>query len=389
MNTILAYPTADYRLSCSFIALPKDLLLNEKYKDLGANGILLYAALYDRMTASVANGWCDETGKVYIKADTKFAMDVLGCGRNVALKTFQKLIETGLIERVQTGWKNFIIYVKVFMNDSTSAVNDHENGSEYQIPSAEDISTNDAPSEPAHDQIHVANGSEKVSVLESESVTSTARNSFQTCDAEGTAKEYMSESVSSKANKSLKRKSQGLKSKPCMVSKKDPNKTNSNSNIKCKEKSLSNQSDQIRQEDTGSAVQDRSRAMNDMNDINDIAVLEACSEIVKENIEYEHFKNSYPYNRLVDEILDLILETVTTDADKIWVARELRSAAYVKSRFMKLNSDHIEYVIDRFRSYDKGVGNIKNFLLTMLYNATFTMDAYYIQQVNADLRCPA
>ena len=60
-------------------------------------------------------------------------------------------------------------------------------------------------------------------------------------------------------------------------------------------------------------------------------------------------------------------------------------AEVVKSRFLKLNSSHIEYVLDRMRDNTTYVRNIKKYLLAALYNAPATIDSYYASLVNHDL----
>ena len=57
----------------------------------------------------------------------------------------------------------------------------------------------------------------------------------------------------------------------------------------------------------------------------------------------------------------------------------------VKSRLLKLNSGHIEYVINSLRENTTKVRNIKSYLLAALYNAPTTMDSYYRAEVNHDL----
>ena len=57
----------------------------------------------------------------------------------------------------------------------------------------------------------------------------------------------------------------------------------------------------------------------------------------------------------------------------------------VKSRFLKINSGHLEYVFDCIDKNTTKVGNIKAYLLAALYNAPATMDSYYRAEVNHDL----
>lgn len=69
----------------------------------------------------------------------------------------------------------------------------------------------------------------------------------------------------------------------------------------------------------------------------------------------------------------------------IRIAGDDYPAEVVKSRFLKLNSSHIEYVLDRMRENTTYVRNIKKYLLAALYNAPATIDSYYASLVNHDL----
>ena len=71
--------------------------------------------------------------------------------------------------------------------------------------------------------------------------------------------------------------------------------------------------------------------------------------------------------------------------ETIRIAGDDYPAEVVKSRFLKLNSSHIEYVLDRMRENTTYVRNIKKYLLAALYNAPTTIDSYYASLVNHDL----
>ena len=69
----------------------------------------------------------------------------------------------------------------------------------------------------------------------------------------------------------------------------------------------------------------------------------------------------------------------------IRIAGDDYPAEVVKSRFLKLNSSHIEYVLDRMRENTTYVRNIKKYLLAALYNAPATIDSYYTSLVSHDM----
>ena len=113
--------------------------------------------------------------------------------------------------------------------------------------------------------------------------------------------------------------------------------------------------------------------------------IEAYSEIIRENIEIDILRERYPYEKeLIDGIYDLILETVLCKNDVIIVASNRYPAELVRSKFLKLNSSHIEYAIDCFKSNTTKVRNIKKYLLTTLFNAPSTISGYYQAEDNHD-----
>jgi len=106
---------------------------------------------------------------------------------------------------------------------------------------------------------------------------------------------------------------------------------------------------------------------------------------IRESISYEILKERYPDEAMIDTLYELICDTVTTTKKTIRIGMEEKSAGTVRSVFMKLNSQHIEYVMRCFKQTTRKVNNIKAYLTTALYNAPTTMQPYYTNQVNSDL----
>ena len=115
-----------------------------------------------------------------------------------------------------------------------------------------------------------------------------------------------------------------------------------------------------------------------------IELIEAYREIIKENIEYDLLVLRYGRERL-DEALELMLEVILSKCPYIRIAGDDFPREIVKSRFLKINSGHLEYVFDCIDKNTTKVGNIKAYLLAALYNAPATMDSYYRAEVNHDL----
>lgn len=114
--------------------------------------------------------------------------------------------------------------------------------------------------------------------------------------------------------------------------------------------------------------------------------MDAYRDLIKENIEYDILAVKLkPDVSMLDEIVDLLTETVCTQKDSVIIAGDVYPSAVVKSKLLKLNAEHIEYVIDCMKSNTTEVRNIKKYLLAALFNAPSTMDSYYTARVNHDL----
>lgn len=114
--------------------------------------------------------------------------------------------------------------------------------------------------------------------------------------------------------------------------------------------------------------------------------VETYRQIIKENIDYDVL--SVNLNRdaaMLDEIVDLMTETVCTQKSSLVIAGDTYPAAIVKSKLLKLTSEHIEYVIDCMRENTSDIRNIKKYLLATLFNAPSTIDSYYTTKVHHDM----
>ena len=116
------------------------------------------------------------------------------------------------------------------------------------------------------------------------------------------------------------------------------------------------------------------------------SAVEIYREIIKDNIEYDILMEGSRTDReRLDEILDIILETVCTSRKQIRIAGDDYPAELVKAKFMKLNSSHIEFVMDCMRENTTKIRNIKQYLRAVLFNAPSTIDNYYTALVAHDM----
>ena len=109
-------------------------------------------------------------------------------------------------------------------------------------------------------------------------------------------------------------------------------------------------------------------------------------EIIKDNIAYDILLQDmkFDHDRL-NEIVDIILETLCTSRKKIRIAGDDYPAELVKSKFMKLNSEHIRFVLDCMQENTTKIRNIKQYLKAVLFNAPSTIDSYYTSLVAHDM----
>ena len=113
---------------------------------------------------------------------------------------------------------------------------------------------------------------------------------------------------------------------------------------------------------------------------------QAYENLVKETIDYESLEVTHHDDmRQVDEIVNLIVETVMCKNDKILIASNWYPASLVKKKFLMLTYSHIEYVLHCMRGNTTKVKNIKKYLLAALFNAPSTMNEYYQAEVNHDM----
>ncbi len=107
---------------------------------------------------------------------------------------------------------------------------------------------------------------------------------------------------------------------------------------------------------------------------------------LQDQLDLSALKQDYPYDgEMIDGIVDLLLDVLCSKRKTIQIAGDEKSVNVVKGRFMKLNIEHIRYVMDCLKNNDTKVRNIKQYILAALYNAPSTIDSYYRAEVNHDM----
>ena len=117
-----------------------------------------------------------------------------------------------------------------------------------------------------------------------------------------------------------------------------------------------------------------------------MSAFEIYREIIRENIEYDIMIERYPYDKdRINEIVDLMLETVCTAKKTLRIAGDDYPTELVKAKFLKLHSGHLEFVLDCLKKNTTDIRNIKKYMLAVLFNAPSTIDSYYTALVAHDM----
>ena len=113
---------------------------------------------------------------------------------------------------------------------------------------------------------------------------------------------------------------------------------------------------------------------------------EEAREIVRENIEYDILVQDPRQDReQLDEVVELISETLCSRRQTIVVAGDEYPSEMVKEKLLRITASHIEYVFDCLKQNTTYVRNIKKYLLAMLFNAPSTINGYYAALVAHDM----
>lgn len=334
----------------SFYRVPRLLVKDERFKGLSSDAKLLYGLMLDRMSLSMKNGWLDDENRAYIIYTVDAIMDDLGCGKDKAIKVLAELDTNkgiGLVERIRRGLgRPDIIYVKNFVISQE----------------------NDGQPEKADTDAFAEDG--EAELQKSEKPTSRGRES------------RLQEVGKTDFSRSEKLTSRGRKNQLQEVGESDPNYTNYNqtdqSHIDGNHTNPINQS-------LGEA--DRPDTLEKADAIDVMDETAAYMELIRENLEYEHHMQYEQYGdrELYEEIYETVCDVVCVKRRTIRINGEDYPYELVKSRFLKLNSSHVAYVMGCMKDTATKITNIRAYLITALYNAPSTMSHYYQQEVQHDM----
>ena len=345
----------------SFYRVPKVLFTESCFKALSCEAKVLYGLMLDRMSLSIKNRWLDSEDRVYIIFTVEEIAELMNCGTQKAVKLVKELDSNngiGLIEKKRLGLgKPNVIYVKNFML--------------REVPDQKPM--------------------DSCADLQSEAENREKTGTFLNCENHhsGVVKSTIQDCVESQLQNGenhnsgmMKTTNQEFPESQFQNSENHHSRIVEITNPECP-KSQSNNTD-INKTDISETEINQSYPIISGNLKKKRDVMEemrAYREVIHENIDYQ-----YHAKEDVDELVELIIEVMMMPEDSmIRIAGVEKPVALVKSRFMKLNYSHIEYVLFCLNRNTTKVGNIKAYLLTALYNAPATINSYYQAEVNHDM----
>ena len=311
----------------TFYRLPKALITDPRFKEISNNAKLLYGLMLDRMSLSARSGWFDEENRVFIKYAIKSIMEDLNCSKMTAVGLLKELQGIGLVDVEQKNGLANIIYVKNFVSeDKSESVDRSKNCTGKKTVQAK------------------GDQSKKETSLKTRPVQKEDESDNQT----GT----------------------GIENGQGAVQNLDPNNTDIN-NISFSENNPIIQSAEIVNPAQAEQMDETAAYM----------------ELIRENIDYDIMMSDKKWRDkdMYDELYEIICDVVCVPRKTIRIAGEDYPYSLVKSKFLKLNSSHLQYVMSCMQNNTTKVSNIKAYLVTALYNAPNTISHYYTAEVNHDI----
>ena len=361
----------------SFIRIPRVLLVDSLFEPLTIQAKLLYGVLLDRMGVSMRNGWFDEKNRVYIIYQISEIQTDLGFSKKKSIDYLTELEQFGLVEKKRRGrGLPSILYVKSFMVpglEARSAETDTSTSDTKDLRSVEmGTSVSDA----------IASRSAEIVTSRPEEIGDLGVKNTENTAFSAISEESRSAEIDTSTDLKVLRGSQLDTSRGSQIAllevpestllevpKSTPLKNYNNINYTNESYNKSNHISST----TGS-------------DEDEMRKMHAYAELIAENMDLEILKQNHRFEEdLLDGIYDLILEIALCKSATMVIASNEYPTELVRSKFLKLNSSHVEYAIECFNQNTTKVRNIKKYLLAVLFNAPTTIGGYYTAEVHHDM----
>lgn len=359
------YYYANEMSSFLFIRMPKVLFTNDEFSKLSCEAKVLYSLMLERMTLSQKNGWLDKENRVYIYFKLEEVKKYIGCSHDKASKLLGELDSKkglGLINRIRQGFgKPDIIYV---MNISLQ---------EQQVQPLPVLEANKKQDTPSLQKQDISIVSETVKqaqpIQENNPQNQQSYPQEKNFDNQKSANYYIQQYYFVEH--------MGADNQNTVFRFSAPNNTKFNYTDFSDNQSIHHQIHQGRSFSKGKQI-------DEMDQIDSMKKYHTYAEIIRENISYETLCGEYEKED-VDEIVEIMLDTICFAKENIVLQSRQYPVELLKSRLLKLNQMHIEYVLDCMSKVTTKIYNIKKYLLTALLNAPMTMSNFYRAEVRHDM----
>ena len=369
----------------SFYRIPRLLIKDPHFKGLSSDAKLLYGLMLDRMALSMKNHWLDNENRAYIIYSISNVMEDINCSKPTCVKIMKELDSFGLIERKRKGLgKPDIIYVKNF-----AVLEDSQEQDEESSDAADTFEEN----KPVMSNGNITSEGKQDELPEVKDFNfNNEAYDLEMVETEGIFKEKEQILPNVGVNSGISKKSElpevkdfnfwnektltsgGKESLPLEVKNLAPNYNNNNYN---------NQSyNYINQSYQSNLSSQADQACND--EIDTIGNTDAYIQQIKKNLDYDFYMTNdvaYMDKDLLKELFVIICDVVCTKSETIKISGYVYSCDYVRSKFLRLTSNHVMYVMDCIKNITTKIANIKAYLLVALFNAPSTIDHYYQQEI--------
>ena len=366
----------------TFLRIPKNIITDKTFVGLSLPAKLLYGLLLDRMSLSMKNKWLDDENRVYIIYQIKEIMNDLSLSEKMAIKHLKELEEFGLVEKRRRGFGlPSILYVKNFIVPDESE-KEHTKLDENDIDQGESAPENTSQSQEINRTVDL--GSSRTVETGSSRAVDLGRSR--------TVETGSSRTVDLGRSRTTQKEVQELPDRGALKNKTNMSNNYINNTKINKTKSNNNQSNHILS-DQGEKCTQMAEMNSDKREDDEIRLefdkktkMLGYERVIKLNIDYDVLIERHKLDKdQIDGIVDILVETLVMDSDTVVVAGTEYPKELVKSKLLKLNMMHIEYVLDCMKKNTTKVRNIRKYLLAALYNAPSTIGSYYQAEVNHDM----
>lgn len=368
----------------SFYRIPRLLIKDPHFKRLSSDAKLLYGLMLDRMALSMKNHWLDNENRAYIIYSISNVMEDINCSKPTCVKIMKELDSFGLIERKRKGLgKPDVIYVKNFavLEDSQEQEESSDVADTFEenesVVSNENITSEGKQDElPEVKDFNFNNEAYDLEMVETEGIFKEKEQILPNVGVNSgiSKKSELPEVKDFNFWNEKTLTSGGKESLPLEVKNLAPNYNNNNYN---------NQSyNYINQSYQSNLSSQADQACKD--EIDQIGNTDAYIQQIKKNLDYDFYMTNdvaYMDKDLLKELFVIICDVVCTKSETIKISGYVYPCDYVRSKFLKLTSNHVMYVMDCIKNTTTKIANIKAYLLVALFNAPSTIDHYYQQEI--------